>query len=115
MSHQDIERAFYLKKLFDKQLDKADAKLDYRERVEAAMKAMDKKLGKEWREEIQIDSDQKMDAESAQPFYLKVRLEGDNEGLGYKGSEAPEEDERNDKSLKDQIMCRLGKLLDEVL
>ena len=115
MSSQDIERSFYLKKLFDKQLDKADPELDYHERVEAAMKSMDKKLGKDWREEMQIDSDKKMDSESAQPFYLKVRMEGDKEGLGYKGSEAPEEDERTGKSLKDKIMCRLGKMLDEVL
>ena len=116
MSHKDIERAFYLKKVFDKQLDKTDPKLDYKERVMAAMKAMDKKLGPEWSKEMEIDGDEKLSAEEAQPFYMRVGFVGDEEGLGEKGSEAPEEDERQEEgNLKDQIMCRIGKILDKVL
>lgn len=116
MSHKDIERAFYLRKVFEKQLDKVDPELDYKDRVAAAMKKMDKKVGKEWRKEIQIDSEDKMSAEEAQPFYMRVMLVGDDEGLGYKGSEAPDEDERPDKeNLKDQVMCRIKKALEELL
>ena len=116
MSHNDIERAFYLKKIFDKQIDKTDPELDYKDRVMTAMKAMDKKLGKDWREEIEIDGDDKLDQDEAQQFYMKVRMVGDDEGLGYKGSEAPEEGERKQaKSLKDQVMCRIGKVLDKML
>ena len=116
MSSKDIERSHYLRKLYEKQMDKVDPELDYSDRVKAAMEAMDKKLGKEWREEIKIDGDKKLDAEAAQPFYMRVMMVGDEEGLGYKGSEAPEEDERpNSKSLKEQVMCRVKKLLDEML
>ena len=116
MSHKDIERAFYLRKVLEKQIDKADPELDYKDRVVAAMKRMDDKSGKEWREEIQIDSDKKMSVEEAQPFYLRVGFVGDEEGLGSKGSEPPEESERTKKnSLKEQVMCRIGKVLDKVL
>ena len=114
MGSQDIERAFYIKKLFDKQMDKVDPKKSYRERCECAMKAMDQKMGKEWRSEMQIDGDDKMDAAEAMPFYLKLDMEGDAEGLGTKGTEAPDEEERP-VSFKDKIMKRIGKMLDEVL
>lgn len=115
MSHKDIERAFYLRKVLEKQIDKADPELDYKERVMEAMKAMDKKLGPEWRKEMQIDSEDKMSSEEAKPFYMRVMMVGDDEGLGYKGSEPPEEDERTSKSLKEQVMCRVKKVLDEML
>jgi hypothetical protein len=116
MSHKDIERAFYLRKVLEKQIDKADPELDYRERVEAAMKAMDEKVGPEWRKEIEIDGDEKLSAAEAEPFYFRVGFVGDSEGLGQKGAEAPLESERPKKeSLKDQVMCRISKVLDKVL
>ena len=116
MSSKDIERAFYLRKLLEKQIDKADPELDYKGRVMAAMKAMDKKLGPEWKGEMEIDGDKKLSAEEAKPFYMKVGFVGDEEGLGPKGSEAPDEDERSESSsLKEQVMCRVKKLLDEML
>jgi hypothetical protein len=111
MSHNNIERAFYLRKLLEKQLDKVDPKLSHKERMEAAKKKLDAKLGPEWRKEIEIDGDEKLSSEEAAPFYMRVMVVGDQEGLGPKGSEAPEEGERPEKDKK-QIINQIQELLE---
>jgi len=121
MAGKDVKRAEYIKKLYDKQLDAADPKLSIKDRMAAAEKAMDKKVGKEWRSEIAkpevemveivIDTPApKMKShEEHESFYDKVAAEGEEEGLG-EAEAAPEENELRDTDEK----C-IKELLHEIL
>jgi hypothetical protein len=123
MSSKDLDRAAYIKRLYDKQLDKADAKLSLKERMKHAEDAMDKKLGKEWRSEIakpevemveiivETPAPKMKSKEEHDSFYERVHAEGDKEGLGPKDSEAPEEHELSEA---DDAKC-IKELLHEIL
>lgn len=123
MTSRDIERAEYLKRLFQKQLDKANPKKSHEGREKEAIKKMDEKLGTEWRHEISRPELDIVQVEVIGPppsdvtsFYDRVSKLGDEEGLGDKGSDAPEEHERADEpDLKDKLMCALSKVLDKIL
>lgn len=116
MSSQDIERAHYLRKIFEKMLDKADPEQSFKDRLEEAKKKMDDKLGtSKWRDEMKFDSEDPMPHQEAKPFYMRVAMVGDEEGLGDKGSEPPEEEERPGHELKEKLMCHISKILDRLL
>lgn len=123
MSSRDIERGHYLRRLFDKQLDKVDHKKDMKERLAEARRLMDEKLGPEWRHEAKRPGVEMIEVEVIGPpsrdpeeFFRRVADLGDKEGLGDKGSDAPEEHERaGEEGLKDRLKCMIGRLLDSVL
>lgn len=124
---QDLSRAYYLKRLFDKQMDKADPKDSHEDRLKSAQERMDKKLGPEWRQEISrpgvqlvevelMGSDKPMNQEELESFYHRVQCLGDQEGLGNKDTEAPEDGERPEQQdFKDQVIERVTKFLRKVL
>lgn len=127
MSGGDIKRAMYLRDLFEQMLAKTNPKLDHKVRHIQAAKLMDKKLGKEWRAEINRPRLEIIEVETVTPapkdhdllerFYDRVLQVGHHEeGLGYEGSDAPREGDRADEAtLKDRVMCAVSKVLDKVL
>ena len=105
MVGQDLERAHYIQKMFAKCMDKVDRKLDHDGRMQAAAKLMDEKLGKAWRNEANPDDIEfieldvvgtgkpQLDKAPAKAFYEKLGMAGDDEGLGTRGTEAPDDRE----------------------
>lgn len=54
MSQLDLNRTYALRRLYEKQLDKVDNKLDGAKRQKAAENMMDRLVGKEWRGEARL-------------------------------------------------------------
>lgn len=112
--------------MFEKCLDKADHTQSHAQRMRQAAELMDKKLGKEWRAEANPDDVEfiefeivekgsaPLDEAAAKKFYETLNLAGDAEGLGEKGTDAPEEGERcgdKKKQFMDTVMSALEKYL----
>jgi hypothetical protein len=124
---QDLERARYIQRMFEKAMDKTDAEKPFHARMKEAAERLDKKLGKEWRSEanpegvefveIEIvgDSGGPLDEDGAKKFYEKLALSGDAEGLG-EGPDAPEEGERScgREAAKQEFMHAVTKLLEKL-
>jgi len=92
---RDIERVYDLKKLFDKQLDKVDPKLDMSARIAKAAKLMDKVLGTPaWRSEaqlpeaefvqVEVTSNKPLTKAEVKSLYDKLYKALDAEGLSQK-------------------------------
>lgn len=123
---RDISRSFYLKKLLDKQLDKANPKLDHKGRQAEAEAQMDKLLGPAWRKFIgdggvtvvEIETTAEPTHEDPTSFFEKVKNAGMNEGLGYKDADYDEtidKDEDSSECQKETIMAQFKRILDKVL
>jgi hypothetical protein len=124
---QDLERARYIQRMFEKAMDKTDAEQPFHKRVMEAAERLDKKLGKEWRAEanpegvefIEVEvvgkSGGPLDEDAAKKFYETLNLAGDAEGLG-EGPDAPEEGEREcgRDAAKKEFMQHVAKLLEKL-
>ena len=132
MAGRDVERSYNIKRLFDKQLDKVDNKLDHPERQAAAATLMDKLVGPEWRGELQLPGIEIIEVQTVgasnktatdpQSFYDRVHKCMSDEGLNFKDEggldEAESKDIRqvSDKDPKaNEFMSELKKLVDKFL
>lgn len=105
MSSQGLENANYLRRVFDRKLDKADPKLSFHKRIEAAMCDMDAEFGSKWRNEMTADGVTKLPdsgqgiapplqtSQEAEGFFSKMQEVGDKEGLGPPPDSLREDDE----------------------
>jgi hypothetical protein len=124
---QDIERGKYIQRLFEKAMDKTDAKQPFHERMKEAAERLDKKLGKEWRSEanpegvefVEIEvvgkADGPLGEDEAKEFYEKLGKAGDESGVG-EGPGGPDEGERKSgkDAAKHEFMCAVSKLLEKL-
>lgn len=124
---QDIERARYIQRMFEKAMDKSDAEKPFHERMKEAAERLDKQLGEEWRKEanpegvefveIEIvgDAGGSLGEDEAKQFYDRLRQQGDEEGLG-EGPDAPDDGERkcDKEAAKAEFMQHVKSLLDRL-
>lgn len=127
MAGSDINRAYQLKRLFDEQLKKVDPKKNDKERREDAAKLMDRILGTEWRGEaalpeveiIDIDIATGPTAKDPNSFHHRVHDAMVGEGLDFPDDEpnntAEELEKRDGSTRKDQLLCGIKKLLDQLM
>jgi hypothetical protein len=106
VSGRDLTRAYDIKRLFDKQLDKVDQKLDHPERMQAAAKLMDKLVGEDWRGEVQLPGITVIEVQTVganpkpsrepESFYNKVHKAMYEEGMDYKDEGGLDEHEASE-------------------
>jgi hypothetical protein len=120
MSGRDIDRAYYLKQLFDQQYSKTDHSKDHKGRLEEAATLMDKLTGPEWRIEvslpgIDIVAEEVVSAphkpevdkreclkKGIERFYENASKQRDEAGLGTKDTGTIEDPEER-KKLKSKV------------
>jgi len=117
MSGRDIQRAYYLKDLLDRQIERTGSK-------EAGEERLDRLLGPSWRNEIEPDGleiadnvDNTYAPEETDPetFYDKVRQAGQDSGMGWQHSDYDEEadgvrEPKKDGSLRGMLQEILARL-----
>lgn len=114
MSGKDIERANYLKRLFHEMMAKVDHSNPHNKRQKDAEAKMDEKLGKEWREHAKVDQPPVHQDSDNDILFVRMAEVGDEEGLGYKGTEAPEDEDKTSCSRENKVAKIISMLKDLV-
>lgn len=91
MARQDLEIAFYLKRLFDAQMARADPEKDNPGRLREAVARMDARLGPEWRARMESAEIQVIPVKT---FMERVNELADEEGIPRLTEAVPGSDEK---------------------
>ena len=116
MSTRDLNRAYALRRLYEKQLDRTDPALNSADRQRAAETMLDRLVGREWRGEAKLPGVRVFDTDvtsggrvalNPEEFHDRVRSLLDDEGLA-----APDEGGFHDSAARadaedDSLHCRL--------
>ena len=91
MASRDIEHAFYVRRLLEKKLDRADPEQPLHCRMRDAMAAMDEQFGEKWRHIMKksgldmmptTEADEPADEAKDESFFKTLQSVSEDEGIG---------------------------------